>query len=104
MTPLSHFNLSLAMPLAGLYLGISVCTFLLYGWDKAAAQSGQWRVRESTLHVLGLLGGWPGALFAQKVFRHKSRKLSFKVVLWVTVVVNCSALALLLALANRHVG
>lgn len=102
MTPLSHFNLSLAMPLAGLYLGFSVCTFLLYGWDKAAAQSGQWRIRESTLHFLSLLGGWPGALLAQKVFRHKSRKRSFKAVLWLTVTVNCSALVLVLAITNRH--
>jgi uncharacterized membrane protein YsdA (DUF1294 family) len=57
-----------------------------------AAAKEQWRTKESTLHLFGLIGGWPGALLAQKVFRHKSRKREFQTVFWATVVLNCGAL------------
>jgi uncharacterized membrane protein YsdA (DUF1294 family) len=50
------------------------------------------RTLENVLQVCALLGGWPGALLAQQVFRHKSSKRSFQVVFWITVVVNCGAL------------
>ena len=58
---------------------LSSITFAVYWRDKAAARSQRWRTRESTLHALALLGGWPGALLAQRVLRHKSRKTSFLV-------------------------
>jgi uncharacterized membrane protein YsdA (DUF1294 family) len=74
------------------YLAASVCTFVVYALDKSAAQSGRWRTAESTLHLLALAGGWPGALMAQRVFRHKSRKPSFRAGFIVTVLVNCAAL------------
>lgn len=45
------------------------------------------------LHLVSLLGGRPGALLAQKVFRHKARKQPFQAVFWVAVLVNCLALA-----------
>ena len=47
---------------------------------------------ENTLHLLALLGGWPGALVAQAQFRHKTRKVSFRAVFWLTVAVNLAAL------------
>lgn len=75
-----------------LYLGTSLVTFTAYALDKSAAQNGQWRTRESTLHLLGLIGGWPGALVAQRVLRHKSKKRPFQVVLWSTVLLNCSGI------------
>lgn len=75
------------------YASSSIITYLVYAWDKSAARNDRRRVREDTLHVLGLLCGWPGALLAQQTLRHKSRKLSFRIVLWLTVLVNCAALA-----------
>ena len=72
-----------------LYLVFSACSFFAYQHDKSAAQSNQWRTPESTLHILSILGGWPGALLAQKMFRHKSRKVSFQLVFWITVALNC---------------
>ena len=45
------------------------------------------------MHWLSLLGGWPGALVAQQVLRHKSSKQSFRIVFWITVTINCGALA-----------
>ena len=76
-----------------IYLAISILTFIVYTIDKSAAQYGRWRTRETTLHMLAFCGGWPGALVAQRVLRHKSRKPSFRVVFWLSVVLNCAALA-----------
>ena len=75
------------------YLAASIITFLVYAVDKSAAKNGQWRTPESTLHLLGLAGGWPGALVAQKWLRHKSKKPSFQIIFWVSVVINCAAFA-----------
>ncbi len=75
------------------YATVSAVTFIAYGADKGAARRSGRRVPESTLHVLALLGGWPGALVAQQVFRHKTRKQPFRVVFWLAVVANCLALA-----------
>lgn len=75
---------------------MSLFTFLLYFKDKKAAQKGKWRTPESSLHVCSLLCGWPGALIAQTKLRHKSSKTFFKVYYWLTVLLNCFALAWLL--------
>jgi uncharacterized membrane protein YsdA (DUF1294 family)/cold shock CspA family protein len=77
-----------------IYGALSLLTFIAYALDKSAAQSGQWRTQESTLHFWAILGGWPGAYLAQKYLRHKSKKKSFLADFWTTVVVNC-VLALL---------
>ena len=73
---------------AGLYLVVSVATFIAYAGDKSAASSGSWRTPESTLHALALAGGWPGALLAQQFLRHKSTKQEFRQVFWATVLLN----------------
>lgn len=74
--------------LMGAYVGISLLTFLVYASDKSAAQQGAWRVSENTLHLLAMAGGWPGALIAQQMLRHKSAKQEFRAVFWGTVVTN----------------
>jgi uncharacterized membrane protein YsdA (DUF1294 family)/cold shock CspA family protein len=76
----------------GIYAIMSVAAFLMYAKDKNAAEWGKWRTTESTLHTLSLLGGWPGAKIAQSFLRHKSKKLSFRITFWVTVIANCVAL------------
>ncbi len=80
----------------GVYVLISLLTLIVYAVDKSAARQGRRRVRERTLHLLALAGGWPGALIAQRLFRHKSRKQLFRAVFWLTVVLNCSACVWLL--------
>ena len=79
-----------------LYLSTSIAAFLAYWIDKKAARHDRWRIPENNLHLLALLGGWPGALVAQRVFRHKSAKTSFQIAFRVTVVLNCLALGWLL--------
>ena len=75
-----------------LYLVLSLVTFLAYALDKSAAETGRWRTQENTLHIFGLAGGWPGAIFAQQLLRHKSNKREFQGVFWITVTLNCGAL------------
>lgn len=72
-----------------LYMVASLLTFIMYAVDKSAAQKGAWRTPESTLHLLSLAGGWPGALVAQKKLWHKSKKQPFRSVFWLTVLLNC---------------
>jgi uncharacterized membrane protein YsdA (DUF1294 family) len=74
------------------YLAASAATIVVYAVDKSAARHGRWRVSERTLHLLAIIGGWPGALVAQQVFRHKSRKPSFRAAFLLTVVLNCALL------------
>jgi len=77
---------------AALYLAASVAAFVVYGLDMSAARTNARRMPETTLHILALMGGWPGALIGQRVFHHKSRKRSFQLVFWATVAANCAAL------------
>jgi uncharacterized membrane protein YsdA (DUF1294 family) len=88
----SVFMFGLHMAVLGVYVVMSIIAFVAYAIDKAAAQRGRWRTPESHLHFWSLLGGWPGALVAQKVFHHKTRKLSFQVVFWITVLISCGFL------------
>ncbi|MDR7067802.1 uncharacterized membrane protein YsdA (DUF1294 family)/cold shock CspA family protein [Pseudoxanthomonas japonensis] len=67
---------------------LSAITYVVYALDKHAAQTGRWRTQETTLHLLELLGGWPGAWIAQQTLRHKSRKPRYRVVFWTMVVLH----------------
>jgi len=60
---------------------ISVITFILFGFDKWMAGSGARRIPEATLWLASALGGSFGAVIAMQVFRHKTRKASFQLVL-----------------------
>lgn len=82
--------------LSTLYGLMSLLTFLLYAVDKRAAKKGAWRIPEQTLHLCALLCGWPGALLGQRMLRHKSKKLPFRLVLCLTIVVNLTVTVVLL--------
>lgn len=84
------------------YAGACVVTLIMYARDKRAAQRGDWRTPESTLHGLALLGGWPGALLAQQWLRHKSTKAEFRAVFWGTVVLNVTGLVMLVSPELQH--
>jgi len=74
------------------YAIASLTTFAVYARDKEAARVKGWRIKETTLHGLALLGGWPGALMGQTALRHKIRKPAFLVVFWLTAILNCMGL------------
>ncbi len=71
----------------------SAFCFCAHAIDKSAAAAGRRRIAEKTLLILGLVGGWPGALLAQQTLRHKSGKSSFRPAFWATVVLNVVAFA-----------
>lgn len=85
------------------YYCISIITFFVYASDKSKAKRGVWRTPESTLHLLSLFGGWPGAAIAQQFLRHKSQKRVFRNVFWATVSVNFIALLWLLSSKGNHI-
>ncbi|PHV04307.1 cold-shock protein [Janthinobacterium sp. BJB412] len=84
------------------YGALSLVCFILYAIDKSAAVNGRWRTPESTLHLLALAGGWPGAILAQQWLRHKSSKLAFRIVFWCTVALNMGAFMWLARWLHRH--
>jgi uncharacterized membrane protein YsdA (DUF1294 family) len=87
---------------AGVYALASLVAAVVYAVDKSAARGDRRRVPESTLLLIGLVGGWPGAIVAQEVLRHKTSKASFRAKFWLTVGLNVAAFVLFVTpLARR---
>ena len=84
-------------------LALSAVAFALHGWDKWRAKREARRVPETVLHTFELLGGWPGALVARHLFRHKTVKLGYRVVFWLCALVNAAVVAGI-ALAGENAG
>jgi uncharacterized membrane protein YsdA (DUF1294 family) len=78
------------------YAIASVATFIAFARDKRAAQLNLLRTPEKTLHALELVGGWPGALLAMSIIRHKNRKLSYLAVFAVIILIHAVAWWLML--------
>ena len=73
-----------------IYALASALAFCLYWTDKRRAGRGAWRISEATLHGVELLGGWPGAWIAQRVFRHKWQKRPYMAVFWTIVAIHAA--------------
>ena len=84
-----HMHPLLLVALA--YLPPSLICYAAYALDKSAARRQGRRMPERTLHLLALLGGWPGAWIAQRRLRHKTNKPRFLLVFWLTVLLNVAA-------------
>ncbi len=56
---------------------INVITFVIFGVDKYKAIRQEWRIRESTLLGLALIGGSIGGWLAMYIFHHKTKKVKF---------------------------
>ena len=82
--------------LAAALIALNFVTFVLFGIDKAKAETGAWRVAESTLLVLALLGGTLGAYAGRALFRHKTRKQPFGANLFAIAVLQVLALGALI--------
>jgi uncharacterized membrane protein YsdA (DUF1294 family)/cold shock CspA family protein len=80
------------VPLA--YTAMSLSTVAVYAADKRRAGTAARRVPERTLHLLALVGGWPGALLAQQELRHKTRKVGFQSLFWLIVIGHAAAVGL----------
>ena len=68
--------------------GINLVTFGFYGYDKYQAKRSRWRVPELNLHWLAMLGGAFGGILGQVLFNHKTRKRTFHIVLWSSLLVH----------------
>lgn len=56
---------------------INLVTFFIYGLDKAKAEGRSWRVKETRLLLMALVGGTVGAIAGMKIFHHKTKKIGF---------------------------
>ena len=85
--------------LAILFL-LNLTTFLVFWWDKQAARAGEWRVQERTLLGLALVGGSLGAIFAQRLLRHKTRKEPFGSIL--KLIIGCQLVLAIIWIFAPH--
>ena len=74
-------------------LTLTLLNFLFYGYDKYQAINRNTRIPEAVLHLLTLAGGTIGAIAGQLLFRHKTKKLSFRVVFIIIMVVQIGVIA-----------
>lgn len=103
MLPLLVYQQSrITAAIVACYAIMSCLLFILYGIDKNRARRNGRRVPEAHLQLLALAGGWPGALFAQQVFRHKTRKRAFLLVFWLAVLTNVSIVVVIGSQATLH--
>ncbi len=82
-----------------LFVFFNLMTFLVFGYDKFLARTNRRRISEKTLFTLALMGGSVGAVFAQKIFRHKSQK--YRNVFWIILVVQFVAIEALWFYSQR---
>lgn len=82
-------------PVATWLLAINVMTLVFYRLDKRAAQRERRRFPEATLLLFGLVGGWPGAICGQRIFRHKTQKQPFRTYFYFSVLLNVGGLVAL---------
>ncbi|MGR9182948.1 DUF1294 domain-containing protein [Rhizobium leguminosarum] len=78
-----------------LFLTLNLLVFSIYFMDKQAARHGRWRISERTLLILALIGGSLGALAAQQLLRHKTRKEPFRSILAAILILHGALIALL---------
>jgi len=55
---------------------------------QTRCRAGALRIPEFNLHLLELLGGWPGAFLAQRRLRHKCAKARYQIVFWLIVLLH----------------
>lgn len=91
---------TIALALAAHIMLINTIVYCAYGYDKRQARHGGWRVPEATLHALSFIGGSVGAYVGQSVFRHKTKKTSFRMVHYAVTGVQIALLLALFAVAK----
>lgn len=92
---LAYFGIKSNQIIGFAFIVNSLLTMLFYYEDKYRARFKYWRIKESVLHIWELLGGWPGALYAQYAFHHKKSKFSYIIVFALCVAINIFGLYLI---------
>ena len=89
MEKISTFEKIIKMPFVlALLLLINLITFSVFGYDKQLAKNRKNRISERSLFLLMLFGGTIGGLLAMLVFRHKTKKTSFKLMVFGIIVIQ----------------
>jgi uncharacterized membrane protein YsdA (DUF1294 family) len=70
------------------YALASAAAALMYGWDKRQARRGRWRIPESRLLLAEMAGGWPGAMLARHMLRHKTRHRRLIAISWMMAILH----------------
>ena len=70
------------------YAIMTLVTFVLYGADKSKAKKGKWRIPEKTLLLFAACFGGLGAFLGMKIFRHKTKHTSFKILVPVFMIIQ----------------
>ncbi|KKY01558.1 MULTISPECIES: DUF1294 domain-containing protein [Paraclostridium] len=70
------------------FLIISCISFLLMYIDKQKAIKREWRIPESTLMTLSLIGGAVGTYLGMYTFRHKTKHTKFTIGVPICIVIN----------------
>ena len=78
------------------YLCMNIIAFILYGLDKKYAREGRWRIPEKTLLGIAMIGGAAGAWMGMQTFRHKTKHLSFRVLVPLFVAVHVGIIAFMI--------
>ncbi len=80
---------------------VSIITLILYAKDKkmATKNSGPNRIKEKTLLSTTCLGGAFGAFIARILFRHKTNKIYFSIVIYLSLFLQAAGLGFLIAMA-----
>lgn len=88
--------------IGGYFLFINAVSFGLFVTDKSAAERGEWRIAESTLLLAAFMGGSIGAIAAQQILRHKTRKQPFRMMLYTIAAIQFVAVGALIYTPTRQ--
>ncbi|MEA4848303.1 MAG: DUF1294 domain-containing protein [Clostridiaceae bacterium] len=75
---------------------VNIAAFAIMGTDKYKAQRNKWRVSETSIFILGLIGGGTGIFLGMRFFRHKTKHLKFTLGIPVIVIINIIMLGYIL--------
>ena len=71
---------------------INIINFIMFGIDKVKAKKNKWRIPESTLLGLSLIGGSLGGIMAMTSFRHKTKKKKFTIGMPILLLINIATI------------
>lgn len=87
-------EMSLAIRVVAIYLiAVNVMAFAAYGIDKRRARLRRWRIPESVLLLLAIVGGPLGAVVGMKAFHHKTQHRKFMILIPLLLMLWCMVLA-----------
>lgn len=67
---------------------INIIAFVMFFMDKQKAKKDKWRIKESTLHIVGFMGGIIGSIAAMILFHHKTKKPKFVIITIIALLFN----------------